>query len=109
MSCTSKLHVTKRKPYVENQTRQWSVSGTKLKDSALIENQGVERMNEVIPMQSKQPEFQDVKAAAAVLRLKPRTVYDMVSNGRIPYRKARDRTIFFLDEILNWIKPGEES
>ncbi len=55
------------------------------------------------------PQFLDVKEVAEMLRAKPRTIYDWVSQGRIPYRKARDRTIFFLDEILNWIKPGEES
>jgi len=32
----------------------------------------------------------------------------MVSEGRIPYRKAGDRTIFLLDEILDWTKPDRE-
>jgi hypothetical protein len=32
----------------------------------------------------------------------------MVSQKRIPYRKAGDRTIFALDEILEWTKPDEE-
>jgi excisionase family DNA binding protein len=58
----------------------------------------------------KRPRFLDVKELAEMLRLKTRTVYDMVSQGRIPYRKAGDRTIFLLDEILEWTKPhGEDS
>lgn len=56
----------------------------------------------------KRPSFLDVKELAAMLRLKTRTVYDMVSQGRIPYRKAGDRTIFLLDEILEWTKPNDD-
>jgi excisionase family DNA binding protein len=54
------------------------------------------------------PRFLDVKELAEMLRLKTRTIYDMVSEGRIPYRKAGDRTIFLLDEILDWTKPHRE-
>ena len=54
------------------------------------------------------PRFLDVKELAEMLRLKTRTIYDMVSEGRIPYRKAGDRTIFLLDEILDWTKPDRE-
>jgi excisionase family DNA binding protein len=54
------------------------------------------------------PRFLDVKELAEMLRLKTRTIYDMVSEGRIPYRKAGDRTIFLLDEILEWTKPHRE-
>ena len=54
------------------------------------------------------PKFLDVKELAEMLRLKTRTIYDMVSEGRIPYRKAGDRTIFLLDEILDWTKPQRE-
>jgi excisionase family DNA binding protein len=55
----------------------------------------------------KRPRFLDVKELAEMLRLKTRTVYDMVSEGRIPYRKAGDRTIFLLDEILEWTRPSD--
>ena len=51
------------------------------------------------------PEFLNVKELAELLRIKTRTVYEMVSQGRIPYRKAGDRTIFLLDEILEWTRP----
>jgi excisionase family DNA binding protein len=58
---------------------------------------------------SSRPQFLNVKEVADMLRTKPRTIYDWVSQGRIPYRKAGDRTIFLLDEILNWTKPIEGS
>lgn len=57
---------------------------------------------------TKRPSFLDVKELAAMLKLKTRTVYEMVSQGRIPYRKAGDRTIFLLDEILEWTRPSEK-
>ena len=52
------------------------------------------------------PKFLNVKELAELLRSKTRTVYEMVSQGRIPYRKAGDRTIFLLDEILEWTRPN---
>ena len=55
------------------------------------------------------PQFLTVKEVAELLRLKPRTVYEMVSERRIPFRKAGDRTIFLLDEILKWTKPGDRA
>lgn len=61
------------------------------------------------PAKKTRPQFLDVKEVAEMLRAKPRTIYDWVSQGRIPYRKAGDRTIFLLDEILEWTKPDEGS
>jgi excisionase family DNA binding protein len=52
------------------------------------------------------PKFLNVKEVAELLRIKTRTVYEMVSQGRIPYRKAGDRTIFLLDEVLEWTRPN---
>ena len=52
------------------------------------------------------PKFLNVKEVAELLRIKTRTVYEMVSQRRIPYRKAGDRTIFLLDEILEWTRPN---
>src|SRR5688572_3110498 len=52
------------------------------------------------------PRFLSVKELAELLRIKTRTIYEMVSQGRIPYRKVGDRTIFLLDEILEWTRPN---
>lgn len=54
------------------------------------------------------PKFLNVKELAELQRIKTRTIYEMVSQGRIPYRKAGDRTIFLLDEILEWTRPNEK-
>jgi excisionase family DNA binding protein len=51
------------------------------------------------------PKFLTVPEVAVLLRLSERTVYDMVSQRRIPFRKAGDRTLFYRDEILAWTKP----
>ena len=61
-----------------------------------------------ISTNNPRPRFLDVKELAELLRIKTRTVYEMVSQGRIPYRKAGDRTIFLLDEILEWTQPNEK-
>jgi excisionase family DNA binding protein len=59
------------------------------------------------PSHRPSPKFLTVQEVAELLRISVRTVYDMVSQRRIPYRKAGDRTIFDLDEILEWTKPDE--
>lgn len=68
----------------------------------------IEVMNKSRDVVLNRPRFLDVKELAEMLRLKTRTIYDMVSQGRIPYRKAGDRTIFLPDEILEWTKPGDK-
>jgi excisionase family DNA binding protein len=68
----------------------------------------IEVMNKGKDAGLSRPTFLDVKELAEMLRLKTRTIYDMVSERRIPYRKAGDRTIFLLDEILDWTKPDRE-
>ena len=54
------------------------------------------------------PKFLNVKEVAELLRIKIRTVYEMVSQRRIPYRKVGDRPIFLLDEILEWTRPNDK-
>ena len=45
-----------------------------------------------------------VKDAAAFLSLKPRTIYAMVAERRIPYRKAGRLLRFERSELLEWSK-----
>ena len=54
------------------------------------------------------PKFLNVREVAALLRVSQRTVYDWVSQRRIPFRKAGDRTIFDRDEILRWTRAEAE-
>lgn len=48
------------------------------------------------------PQFLTVEEVAELLRVSPRSVYDWVSQRQIPFRKAGRRTIFLLDEVLEW-------
>lgn len=56
---------------------------------------------------SSAPKFLTVQEVAELLRIKVRTVYEMVSENRIPFRKAGRRTVFLLDEIIAWTASRE--
>jgi excisionase family DNA binding protein len=58
---------------------------------------------------TRQP-FLKVNDVARLLNVKPRTIYEMVAQNRIPYRKPPGTNIlrFDLDEILAWTR-GENS
>jgi excisionase family DNA binding protein len=57
---------------------------------------------------SSRPQFLKVPELAALLNVKPRTIYQMVAQGRIPYRKPPGSNIlrFDLEEIVAWTKAG---
>jgi excisionase family DNA binding protein len=59
-------------------------------------------MSQEIQLPDPLSKFLEVREVAALLRLKPRTIYDWVSQRRIPFRKFGDRTVFDRDEILKW-------
>ena len=54
------------------------------------------------------PALLNVSELAAFLKVKPRTIYEMVAQNRIPYRKPPGYNIlrFDLDEIIAWTKAG---
>ena len=54
------------------------------------------------------PALLNVSELAAFLKVKPRTIYEMVAQNRIPYRKPPGSNIlrFDLDEIIAWTKSG---
>ena len=49
--------------------------------------------------------FLDVRAAAALLGISPKTLYNWVSQRRIPYRKAGRRLLFLEVELVEWTQP----
>ena len=55
---------------------------------------------------AKRSQLLKVTDVAQLLNVKPRTIYEMVSQDRIPYRKPPGSSIlrFDLDEILAWTK-----
>ena len=52
------------------------------------------------------PRFLKVAELAELLKIKPRTIYEMVAQNRIPYRKPPGSNIlrFNLEEILEWTR-----
>ena len=55
---------------------------------------------------AKRAQLLKVSDVAQLLNVKPRTIYEMVAQDRIPYRKPPGSNIlrFDLDEILAWTK-----
>ena len=55
---------------------------------------------------TKRSQLLKVNDVAQLLNVKPRTIYEMVAQDRIPYRKPPGSNIlrFDLDEILAWTK-----
>ena len=51
-------------------------------------------------------QFLKVAEVAELLKVKPRTIYEMVAQNRIPYRKPPGTNIlrFDLEEILEWTR-----
>jgi excisionase family DNA binding protein len=47
----------------------------------------------------------DVTEAANFLRIAPKTIYGLVSQRRIPFRKAGRRLLFLEAELLEWTRP----
>ena len=54
----------------------------------------------------KRPQLLKVSDIAQLLNVKPRTIYEMVAQDRIPYRKPPGSNIlrFDLEEILEWTR-----
>ena len=54
----------------------------------------------------RRPQLLRVPEVALLLNVKPRTIYEMVAQQRIPFRKPPGTNIlrFDLDEIMAWTK-----
>ena len=52
------------------------------------------------------PQYLTVNEVATMLHLEPRTIYNMVSQRRIPFRKAGRQLRFDSREIDEWTKEG---
>jgi len=66
-------------------------------------------MNHSLPPLPHRPCFLTVLELAELLRIKPRTVYEMVAQRKIPYRKAGRRTVFLLEDVLQWTEQSPKS
>ena len=53
------------------------------------------------------PRFLTVTEAAELLRLAPKSLYSLVSQRRIPFRKAGRRVLFLESDLVTWTLPAE--
>jgi excisionase family DNA binding protein len=51
--------------------------------------------------------FMNVAETAEFLRIAPKTLYGLVSQRRIPFRKAGRRLLFLESELVEWTRPIE--
>ena len=54
---------------------------------------------------SNKARFLTVHEAAELLRLAPKSLYSLVSQRRIPFRKAGRRLLFLENELIDWTRP----
>lgn len=57
---------------------------------------------------TNQRRFLTVGEAAELLRLAPKTLYSLVSQRRIPFRKAGRRLLFLESELIEWTAPKQD-
>jgi excisionase family DNA binding protein len=53
------------------------------------------------------PNFMNVGETAEFLRIARKTIYGLVSQRRIPFRKAGRRLLFLESELVEWTRPTE--
>jgi excisionase family DNA binding protein len=60
-------------------------------------------INNAEPSSKQRPdEYLTVAEAAKLLRVHPRTIYELVYQNRIPYHKVGDRILFMRISLIEW-------
>ena len=77
-----------------------------LKLDELISLQAQERATTVHP--PLRQEYLDVIDVSKLLKVEQKTIYNWVSQGKIPYLKANGRLLFLRDEVDAMLKRREE-
>jgi excisionase family DNA binding protein len=57
---------------------------------------------------TKEHRFMTVSEAAQLLRLAPKSIYALVSQRRIPFRRAGRRVLFLESELILWTLPTDQ-
>ena len=76
-----------------------------LKLDELISLQAEKRVTTVHP--PLRPEYLDIIDVSKLLKVEQKTIYNWVSQGKIPYLKANGRLLFLRDEIDEMLKRRE--
>jgi excisionase family DNA binding protein len=61
------------------------------------------------PLPASVPQYLNVAQVATMLHLRPKTIYNMVSQRRIPFRRAGHQLLFDLREIDAWTKSAADN
>ena len=77
-----------------------------LKLDELVSLQTQERVTTVHP--PLRPEYLDIIDVSKLLKVEQKTIYNWVSQGKIPYLKANGRLLFLRDEVDTMLKRREE-
>lgn len=62
--------------------------------------------NGIAPTQPPIEDLLDIDAAAALVKLKPSTIYALTSRRQIPHLKRGNRLYFLKNELLEWLLQG---
>ena len=73
-----------------------------LKLDELISLQAEKRVTTVHP--PLRPEYLDIIDVSKLLKVEQKTIYNWVSQGKIPYLKANGRLLFLRDEVDEFLK-----
>ena len=76
-----------------------------LKLDELISLQAEKRVTTIHP--PLRPEYLDIIDVSKLLKVEQKTIYNWVSQGKIPYLKANGRLLFLRDEIDEMLKRKE--
>ena len=93
--------------YTEEQFRNWfqKLLQMELKLDELISLQAQERATTVHP--PLRVEYLDIIDVSKLLKIEQKTIYNWVSQGKIPYFKANGRLLFLREEVDNMLKRRE--
>lgn len=72
--------------------------------AACLEDELTKKLKAGLPQ--TEVKFLTVEEVATLLRVEPETIRNWVSLNRIPFRKAGAKTLFLLEEILEWTAPA---
>ena len=76
-----------------------------LKLDELVSLQAQEPVTTVHP--PLRPEYLDIIDVSKLLKVEQKTIYNWVSQGKIPFLKANGRLLFLRDEVDNMLKRRE--
>jgi hypothetical protein len=85
-------------------TAEFIKSQAELRETLAAINENLKRLADQRDGQ-RAPETILVRDVAKMFHVEEGTVYNWVSTGKIPFRKANGATFFLLDELLAWTKP----